>query len=119
MTAELFERLVVRLNQAALAHCGHGLQMCQIRGANRQAKPSYTGSHGPTADQHHVALVVHKSDELVGNGRDTVLVERAVLVREHARTHLDHDGLRASRNFSTNIVCHRCISQKMVDRRRE
>ena len=106
MPAVHLQGAVVRLDQPALPDGGHGLQMGQIGRPLRQTEPPDAGPDGPAAHQHDVPLLVHQPDDLLGDRRHAVLVERAVVVRQHARADLDHDGLRAGGNFLANGIEH-------------
>jgi hypothetical protein len=51
-----------------------------------------------------VPSFVHQSHNLIRNGRDARVVECTILVREHARAHLDDNGIRPGGNFVSNWI---------------
>ena len=72
MAAMAVQRLLVGLDQGALADGGHGLKLGNIGGAFFQSQPAHAGSDGPGTDQHHFPARRHGVMDLVGELLDSL-----------------------------------------------
>ena len=75
-------------------------------GRSPQPEPPDSRADGAAAHEHDLPLLLDQPHELLGDRRDAIVVERAVVVRQHAGADLD-DHRRASRgNFLANGIEH-------------
>ena len=102
-----FEGPVVRLNQPALANGRDRLKVCQIGGTPIELQPPDSGTHGPAANEHHLPIIVHQGDQLLGDRGYPVLIERTVLVSQHAGADFYDDRSRTVSNFLPNWIDHK------------
>ena len=106
MAAMRLERAVIRFDQSALADCRDGLQLAKVRWPLSETKPAHSGGDGAAAHEHNVPVFVHEADKLLRDSGDAGLIESSVLVRQHTRADLDHNGTGTCRDFLADGLNH-------------